>query len=91
MSGSHAGGLSLAELPILESKGVERQDLKRKPPYGDEQPRHEQPRLPAMAKRLPPAALVLGTAQPERPGSPSDAVLNMSGPGRSRQNPDGPR
>ncbi|KAM4065642.1 orp1 [Hirsutella rhossiliensis] len=85
ISGSHIGGLSLAELPILESKDAERDDLKPNAPYGD-----EQSRFPAVAKHQPPA-LVLDTAQLERPGSPSDAVLNMKGLARAQQNPDGPR
>lgn len=85
ISGSHGGGLSLAELPILEFRDAERDEAKRNPPYGD-----EQSRLPAPARRQLPM-LVMEAAQPRRPGSPSDAVLNMKGLAKAQLNPDGPR
>lgn len=80
VSGGHGlGSSSVTELPILESKLAELNESTRRQFYGDA-------KTPLSAVTRHPVPEAIENDQPERPGSPSDAVLNMKGPAKYRQN-----
>ncbi|KND89722.1 hypothetical protein TOPH_05769 [Tolypocladium ophioglossoides CBS 100239] len=78
-SGGHGVGSALTDLPILESKLAEHDESTRWQFHGDG-------KTPLSAVTRHPQPEAIENDEPERPGSPSDAVLNMKGPAKYRQN-----